>query len=73
MKKFIERIKNAYNYEHCFDQEPIYFQAFIMFGTLLYWIGKTIFTIMVAVTSPIWIIPYAIYWIKNNKDENDDE
>lgn len=73
MKKFVERIKNAYNDEWHFDREPLFFKAFIVFGSIFYWIGSIIFGIIAAVTSPIWIIPYAIYWIKNNKDENDDE
>ena len=67
MRDFIERIKNDWNDEWAYKQEPLFFKAFLWPAIAIYWIAKVIFVILAGATSPLWIVPYMIYWIRKNK------
>ena len=67
MKKFIKRIKDAYQYQWAWEQEPWFFKAFMVAFIIPYWLLKAVFVVVAGLTSPLWIVPYTIWWIKNNK------
>lgn len=67
MRKFIKRVTNAYQYEHEFDKEPLFFKSFIALLVVLYYIFIFIYAIVAFVTSPLWVIPYAIWWTRKNR------
>ena len=70
MRDFIERIKNDWNDEWAYKQEPLFFKAFLWPAMIIYWIVKVIFIILAGITSPLWIVPYMIVWIRKNKKQN---
>ena len=67
MQKFIERIKHAWDSQYAWTREPLFFKAFMVVLTSLYGLFKLIFAIVTGITSPLWIVPYAIYWTNKNK------
>ncbi len=69
MKDFIERIRLAWKYGGCWDNEPWFIKCFMV--TMIVPVGLAIVAtyIIVGVTSPLWIIPYAIYWTRKKKNE----
>lgn len=67
MKAFIERLKNAYKYEWAYDDEPLPIQIIVGVFTCIYMILLFVYIVVLAVTCPLWVIPYAIYWIKKEK------
>ena len=70
MKDFIERVRNAYNYEWHWDKEPLFFKTFVVVVVLISLIVKAIYCIVAAITIPVWIVPYIIYtYIRNRRGE----
>ncbi len=69
MKKFIKRIEDAYRYEWAWVSEPWFFKAFLITFVIPYWLFKAVFVVVTGLTSPLWIVPYAILWIKKNKEK----
>lgn len=71
MNQFITRIKNALNYDACFDREPLYFQALIVF--IFFWslILKAIFVTVAFLTVPIWFLPYFVHSVLKQKHKDD--
>lgn len=67
MRDFIKRIRDAYEYEWAWRNEPIFFKAFMIAIVTPYWVFKTIYAIVAFVTSPLWIVPYAIWWTRRNR------
>ena len=67
MGKFIERIRDAYNYDYAWENEPLFFKAFMVIAVVPYWLLKLVYCSVVGVTFPLWIVPYAIWWTKKNK------
>ena len=64
MRKFIDRINDDYEYQREFEKEPLFFKCFLFAIIITYWLFKAIFAIVACVTSPIWVVPYAIWWTK---------
>ena len=69
MRKFIERIKDAYTYDWAWAKEPLFFKAFLVALCIPTGVCKAIFAIVVGITFPLWIVPYAIVWSRRNKHE----
>lgn len=67
MKNFIKRIKDAYNYDYAWANEPLFFKVFLMILGLFGGLLMLLYMMVVAVTVPLWIVPYMIYWIRRNK------
>lgn len=72
MKDFIKRIKDDYEYDWKYDEEPVYFKAFLWFALLWYEVGKFLFGVLCFVTVPIWILPYFIWWNKKKRSNNNE-
>ena len=67
MKKFIERIRDAYENQWAWQREPWFFKAFMVTFFIPYLLFKVVLVVVVGLTSPLWIVPYAIWWTKKNK------
>jgi hypothetical protein len=67
MKKFIERIRDAYEYQWAWQMEPWFFKAFMVALIIPYALFKVVLVVVTGLTSPLWIVPYAIWWTKKNK------
>jgi hypothetical protein len=66
MKLFFERIRNAYNNERDYEREPLFFKAFMWVIVMVWYVLIALYVIIAAVTSPLWIVPYMIYWTKKH-------
>lgn len=67
MRKFIDRMRDAYEYDWAWANEPLFIKAFLIVMVIPCWLLKVIFAIIAGVTSPLWIVPYAIWWTRKNK------
>ena len=67
MRDFIERIRRAYNYKSAWDKEPLFFKTFMWVLVIVSLILQLIYCVVVAVTIPIWIVPYIIYTTRGSK------
>ena len=69
MKKFINRVSNALNYERDFNNEPLYFKVFVVFCFCFRVVAIIIYCVLCFLTVPIWIVPYMVwYCIKHEKE-----
>lgn len=68
MRAFFKRLKEAYKYEYVYDTEPLPIKIIVGVFTCVYMIFLLVFVCILAVTVPLWIIPYMIYWIKKEKN-----
>lgn len=69
MKEFIERIKDDWNKETFYNDEPLYFKVFLFFIGMFYLILKAVYIVLCFVTVPIWILPYYIFWKRKGREK----
>lgn len=67
MKRFIKRIKDAYNNEIDYKREPLFFKCFLWFTYIPFCIFYALGVLVIFVTVPLWIVPYAICWIRSKR------
>lgn len=67
MKEFIERMREAYIYDYAWSNEPLFFKVFMFVSILIGFILKVIYCVVVAVTIPLWIVPYIIYFTRRSR------
>lgn len=64
MKEFINRVREAYEYDWAWVNEPLFFKAFLVAFFIPMQVFKFIYAIVVGITFPLWIVPYVIWWKK---------
>ena len=67
MREFIERVRKAYYSPSAWDSEPLFFKTFMWVLAIVGLILSAIYCIVVAVTIPLWIVPYIIYYTRRRK------
>ena len=70
MKAFINRLKEAFKYEHVYDTEPLPIKIIVGTFTGFCILFFLVFMLILVATIPLWIIPYMIYWIKKEKKDD---
>ena len=68
MREFIRRVERAYNSQSAWDREPLFFKTLMWVLVIIGVILKAIYCIIVAVTIPVWIVPYIIYSTRRNRN-----
>ena len=69
MRDFIKRVRRAYDSQSAWDSEPLFFKTLMWVIVVLGLILKAIYCVVVAVTIPLWVVPYIIYSTRRNRND----
>lgn len=67
MKQFIDRVREAFDSEYAWAREPLFFKTFVAVFAVVLFILKVIYCFIVAVTIPLWVVPYIIYYTRRSR------